>query len=106
MQKNHNFWNIDIFQLDSIKWYKDGREFYRLHPQDGQRREFHAQGVNIDANLTAVRRNNLYNTPSHNITLLSTAIMIKYPFQTDSNIALQTISFIFSLECPIFLLQL
>ena len=24
------------FQLDSIKWYKDGREFYRLHPHDGQ----------------------------------------------------------------------
>ena len=21
-----------IIQIDSIKWYKDGREFYRLHP--------------------------------------------------------------------------
>ena len=42
------------FQLDSIKWYKDGREFYRLHPHDGQRREFHTPGVNIDANLTLV----------------------------------------------------
>ena len=21
-------------QLDSIKWYKDGREFYRLHPHN------------------------------------------------------------------------
>ena len=22
-------------QIDSIKWYKDGREFYRLHPGRG-----------------------------------------------------------------------
>ena len=22
-------------QIDSIKWYKDGREFYRLHPDRG-----------------------------------------------------------------------
>ena len=61
MTQNHV--NI-LFQLDSIKWYKDGREFYRLHPSDGQRREFHTPGVNIDANLTLVSRTHT-NTQIH-----------------------------------------
>lgn len=59
-------------KLDSIKWYKDGREFYRLHPQDGQRREFHAQGVNIDANLTAFHL--LPQTGHHTVALLHTEL--------------------------------
>ena len=25
-------YNSHFAQIDSIKWYKDGREFYRLHP--------------------------------------------------------------------------
>merc|ERR1712180_470551 len=39
-------------KLDSIKWYKDGQEFYRLHPIDNQWREFPGAGINIDTNLT------------------------------------------------------
>ena len=36
-------------QIDSIKWYKDGREFYRLHPdrggQGGVVRQFGVSGI-------------------------------------------------------------
>ena len=36
-------------QIDSIKWHKDGREFYRLHPdrggQGGVVRQFGVSGI-------------------------------------------------------------
>ena len=47
------------FQIDSIKWYKDGREFFRLHPNmpinnDNHRKQFQTAGVKIDYNTTSV----------------------------------------------------
>ena len=35
-------------QIDSIKWYKDGREFYRLHPEaaSGYIRQFEVSSTN------------------------------------------------------------
>ena len=50
------------FQIDSIKWYKDGREFFRLHPNmpinnDNHKKQFQTAGVKIDYNTTSVRMN-------------------------------------------------
>ena len=41
---------IFSFQIDSIKWYKDGREFYRLHPgvASGYIRQFEVRLVRVD----------------------------------------------------------
>jgi len=43
-------------QIDSIKWYKDGREFYRVHPgiSAGYIRQFEVLGVNVDTNTTTL----------------------------------------------------
>ena len=40
----------NIFQLDSLKWYKDGQEFFRVvtGPVSQEANEFAAHGVNID----------------------------------------------------------
>ena len=40
----------NIFQLDSLKWYKDGQEFFRVvtGPVSQEAKEFAAHGVNID----------------------------------------------------------
>ena len=48
-----------LFQIDSIKWYKDGQEFFRLHPNipitsDNHRKQFQTAGVKIDYNTTSV----------------------------------------------------
>lgn len=59
-------------KLDSIKWYKDGQEFYRLHPHDSQRREFPAAGVNIDVNLTSFHL--LPQSGDHTVALLHTEL--------------------------------
>jgi len=44
-------------KIDSIKWYKDGHEFYRLHPNipinsENHRKQFQTAGVKIDYNST------------------------------------------------------
>ena len=47
-----------FLQIDSIKWYKDGGEFYRVHPRPGGRedtvRQFSVSGVLVDTNNTGL----------------------------------------------------
>ena len=50
---------FSVFQIDSIKCYKDGREFFRLHPNmpinnDNHRKQFQTTGVKINYNTTSV----------------------------------------------------
>jgi len=59
-------------KLDSIKWYKDGREFYRLHPHNQKRQEFPTTGVTIDANLTSFHL--LPQSGHHTVALLHTRL--------------------------------
>jgi len=64
-------------QIDSIKWYKDGHEFYRLHPNipinsENHRKQFQTAGVKIDYNST------LYSSSPqrghHSVSLVDTKI--------------------------------
>jgi len=70
-----NFNQKENQKIDSIKWYKDGREFYRLHPgaSAGYIRQFEVLGVNVDTNMT-----NLQQMPGgryqHSVTIINTRL--------------------------------
>jgi len=66
-------------QIDSIKWYKDGKEFYRLHPEkdrfnsEGQIKQFELEGISIDLNATKLTSENL--SGKHTISLVNTNLV-------------------------------
>jgi len=64
-------------QIDSIKWYKDGREFFRLHPNmpinnDNHRKQFQTAGVKIDYNTTSYHT--LPQSGQHTVSLVNTKL--------------------------------
>jgi len=64
-------------QIDSIKWYKDGREFFRLHPNmkinnENHRKQFQTAGVKIDYNTTSYHT--LPQSGQHTVSLVNTKL--------------------------------
>jgi len=64
-------------KIDSIKWYKDGHEFYRLHPNipinsENHRKQFQTAGVKIDYNSTLY--SSLPQSGQHTVSLVDTKI--------------------------------
>jgi len=65
-------------QIDSIKWYKDGREFFRLHPgnsannNDNHIKQFQTAGVKIDYNASTFH--SLPQSGHHSLTFVNTKL--------------------------------
>ena len=73
----------NLSQVDSIKWYKDGGEFYRVHPGlEGREevRQFSVSGVVVDTNNTGLTQTGS-NTWQHSVNIINTKLATSGTFR-------------------------
>lgn len=82
-------------QIDSIKWYKDGGEFYRVHPRlEGRQdvRQFSVSGVQVDTNNTGLTHTGR-DTWQHSVNIVNTKLATSGTFRcqiTEANAPFHT----------------
>ena len=72
-----------VFQIDSIKWYKDGGEFYRVHPRlEGREdvRQFSVSGVQVDTNNTGLTQSG-QDSWQHSVNIVNTKLATSGTFR-------------------------
>ena len=84
-----------FLQIDSIKWYKDGGEFYRVHPRlEGREdvRQFSVSGVVVDTNNTGLAHTGT-DSWQHSVNILNTKLATSGSFRcqiTEANAPFHT----------------